>query len=79
MSVKTLGIESVGSNMKIIPFSWSNEPRTSKLSVLPILVCYNPWILEFKCDFCQNFSWTSVNTLAIEPVGLDGETSPFED
>ncbi|KAG5591684.1 hypothetical protein H5410_042198 [Solanum commersonii] len=27
---------------------------------------------EFRRDFCQKFSWTSVKTLVIEPVGPDG-------
>ncbi|RAN86301.1 hypothetical protein B5P41_30080, partial [Bacillus sp. SRB_28] len=33
--------------------------------------------LEFRHNFCQNFSWTSVKTLAMEPVSPHGQNVPF--
>ncbi|KAH0746146.1 hypothetical protein KY285_007803 [Solanum tuberosum] len=33
--------------------------------------------LDFRCHFCQNFSWTSVKTLAMELICPDGKTVPF--
>ncbi|KAG5607802.1 hypothetical protein H5410_029294 [Solanum commersonii] len=32
---------------------------------------------EFRCNFCQKFSWTSVKTLVIETVGPHGQNVPF--
>ncbi|KAG5569112.1 hypothetical protein H5410_058878 [Solanum commersonii] len=32
---------------------------------------------EFRRHFCQKISWTSVKTLVVEPVGLDGQNDPF--
>ncbi|KAG5627723.1 hypothetical protein H5410_012941 [Solanum commersonii] len=33
--------------------------------------------LEFRRDFCQKFSWTSINILVMEIVGPDGQIGPF--
>ncbi|KAG5576550.1 hypothetical protein H5410_056684 [Solanum commersonii] len=32
---------------------------------------------DFRCQFCQKILWTCINTLAMEPVGHDGQSSPF--
>ncbi|KAG5591696.1 hypothetical protein H5410_042210 [Solanum commersonii] len=32
---------------------------------------------KFRHDFFQNFSWTFVKTLDIDPVGPDGKIDPF--
>ncbi|KAG5593562.1 hypothetical protein H5410_044076 [Solanum commersonii] len=32
---------------------------------------------EFRPHFCQNFTWTSVKTLAIEPIGPHGKNGQF--
>ncbi|KAG5591687.1 hypothetical protein H5410_042201 [Solanum commersonii] len=70
-------------NYGIIWSRWENWP-IYRVKLGPELVnpyfanfsCANsPWIFgdsEFRRDFCQTFSWTSVKTLAIEPVGFDG-------
>ncbi|KAG5591700.1 hypothetical protein H5410_042214, partial [Solanum commersonii] len=33
--------------------------------------------MEFRCEFCRKFSWTSVKTLVVKPFGPDGQTGPF--
>ncbi|KAG5576392.1 hypothetical protein H5410_056526 [Solanum commersonii] len=33
--------------------------------------------LDFRCHFCKNNSWTSIKTLVMELVGLDGQTGLF--
>ncbi|KAG5576388.1 hypothetical protein H5410_056522 [Solanum commersonii] len=33
--------------------------------------------LDFSCHFCQKFSWTSVKTSDMKPIGPDGQTGPF--
>ncbi|KAG5591689.1 hypothetical protein H5410_042203 [Solanum commersonii] len=55
-------------------------PEQVNPSLCQIFVCYCPWIfvdLEFRRDFCQKISWTSIKTLVIELVGPDGKTNPF--
>ncbi|KAG5576382.1 hypothetical protein H5410_056516 [Solanum commersonii] len=32
---------------------------------------------NFRCHFCQKNLWTSVKTLAMEPIGFDQKTNPF--
>ncbi|KAG5591704.1 hypothetical protein H5410_042218 [Solanum commersonii] len=57
-------------------FQGQMSPRAGQLPILPIFVCYSLWIFgdpEFRCDFYQNFSCTSVKTLTMEPVGPDGQ------
>ncbi|KAG5569182.1 hypothetical protein H5410_058948 [Solanum commersonii] len=56
------------------------SPGAGKSPILSIFVCYNPWILgdpNSRRRFCLNFSWTSVKTLTMEPVGHDGKTYQF--
>ncbi|KAG5613949.1 hypothetical protein H5410_013773 [Solanum commersonii] len=62
------------------PFQRPNEPSAGKPSILPIFVCYSPWIFgdsEFRRYLCEKILWTSVKTLAMEPVGPHGQTRPF--
>ncbi|KAG5607808.1 hypothetical protein H5410_029300 [Solanum commersonii] len=33
--------------------------------------------LEFQCNFCQKFTWTSVKTLVMEPIGHHGQNVPI--
>ncbi|KAH0746147.1 hypothetical protein KY285_007804 [Solanum tuberosum] len=79
-SVKTLAMEPVGPDGKTSPFSRSNDPRAG-----------NPPFCRFSCTIvngsfrdpffrrhlCQNISWTSIKTLAMEPVDPDWQTGPF--
>ena len=55
-------------------------PRAGKYPILPIFVCYVHGLfddLEFRYNLCQNFSWKTVNTLAMEPVSPHGQNVPF--
>ncbi|KAG5627717.1 hypothetical protein H5410_012935 [Solanum commersonii] len=61
-------MEPVGPDYQTGLFSRSNEPRAVHEFF------GDP---EFRCDFCQKISWTSVKTLSMELVGPDGQTSPF--
>ncbi|KAG5591688.1 hypothetical protein H5410_042202 [Solanum commersonii] len=78
-------IEPVGPDGQTGPFSRLNKPHNrSRLANPPILKVKRAqsslWIygdLEFQRDFWQKFSWTSFKTLAIEPVGPNGQTDPF--
>ncbi|KAG5582365.1 hypothetical protein H5410_052992 [Solanum commersonii] len=61
-------MEPVVPNDKNDSFSRLKETRSS------------PWIIgnsNFRRNFFQIFSWTSLNTLAMELVGLDGQNIPF--
>ncbi|KAG5608033.1 hypothetical protein H5410_019314 [Solanum commersonii] len=52
-------MDQVGPHSQNGPFSRSNDPRSS------------PWNFcdpKFPPHFFQNFTWTSVKTLAMEPV-----------
>ncbi|KAG5591705.1 hypothetical protein H5410_042219 [Solanum commersonii] len=72
----TLVIEAVGPDGQTHPFSGSNEPQKQT----SIFLFYNPWIfgdLEFWRVFCRNFSWTSVNSLVMDPVGLNRQANSF--
>ncbi|KAG5576397.1 hypothetical protein H5410_056531 [Solanum commersonii] len=57
-------------------FQGLTSPGVGKPPVLPIFISSivngsfaDP---DFRCHFRQNFSWTSVKTLAMEPIDLDG-------
>ncbi|KAG5581231.1 hypothetical protein H5410_051858 [Solanum commersonii] len=74
MSVKTLVMEPVGPDGQTNPFSSTNDLQSSNGT------SWSRWangtIFKFKrapkqINFCQNFSWTSVNTQVIELVDPD--------
>ncbi|KAG5600603.1 hypothetical protein H5410_031973 [Solanum commersonii] len=56
-------MKSVGHHHQNDPFSRSNDPQNS--------------VVEFRRQFCQKISWTSVKTFAMEPIGLDVQNGPF--
>ncbi|KAG5576291.1 hypothetical protein H5410_056425 [Solanum commersonii] len=80
-------------------FRGKTIPEAAKPAILPIFICYIPWIfwlfgystsvlpiifMDIRQDlrygvgqFCQNISWTSVKTLAMEHDGPNRKTDPF--
>ncbi|KAG5627721.1 hypothetical protein H5410_012939 [Solanum commersonii] len=79
LSIFTLAIEPIRLDSHTDAFSRSS-PKASKTlfcrfscAIVHGFFCD----LKFQRDLCQNISWTSVNTLVIELVGLDGQTGPF--
>ncbi|KAG5582345.1 hypothetical protein H5410_052972 [Solanum commersonii] len=64
-------------------FSRSNEPRSKlwiRLALMAKMTHFQGQTIpgvELRRHFCQNFSWTSVKILAMEPVVPDGQNSPF--
>ncbi|KAG5569107.1 hypothetical protein H5410_058873 [Solanum commersonii] len=51
------------------PFSRSNDPGAKSMEFLVIQ--------NSRPHFCQNFTWTSVKTLPMEPVGPHSQNGPF--
>ncbi|KAG5612767.1 hypothetical protein H5410_024048 [Solanum commersonii] len=102
-SVKTLAMEQVGPHSQNVPFSRSNESRSSygvsspsrqKCPIFKVkrdpnqvnppfcqfscAIVYGLYgDLEFRSHVCQNFWWTSVKNIAMEPVGPHGQNIPF--
>ncbi|KAG5593613.1 hypothetical protein H5410_034845 [Solanum commersonii] len=86
-SKKTLANEPVGHHGQKGPFTKSNVPRISwspwpkhpiyKVKRAPKKSTRFYGDLEFRRHFCQNFTWTSVKTLAIDPVRHHGKNDPF--
>ncbi|KAG5578677.1 hypothetical protein H5410_049304 [Solanum commersonii] len=66
---------------KMSHFECQTNPREVKLPILQLFVCYySPWTFwcpEFQAHFCDNFSWTSVKTLAMELVDPHDQKVPF--
>ncbi|KAG5582370.1 hypothetical protein H5410_052997 [Solanum commersonii] len=62
-------MDPVGPDRQNISFSRSNEPRCRQT---PHFADF-----QFRCYFSLNFSWTSVKTLSMEPVGPDSQNGPF--
>ncbi|KAG5613727.1 hypothetical protein H5410_013551 [Solanum commersonii] len=77
-SVKTLEMEPVGHHSQNIPFSRSTTAKTAHFQVQTILES-SKFIgdKEFRCHFFQKFTWTSVKTLVMKPVGDHGQNGPF--
>ncbi|KAG5569105.1 hypothetical protein H5410_058871 [Solanum commersonii] len=71
-SVKTLPMEPVGPHGQNDPFLRSNNPQSRQTPILPIFMGY-----KFQPHFCQNVTYTFVNTLPMEPVGPHGQNIPF--
>ncbi|KAG5627726.1 hypothetical protein H5410_012944 [Solanum commersonii] len=61
-------MESAGPDGETDSFSRSNDPRAVHGFF------GDP---EFRRDFYQKNSWTSISTLSMEPIGFDGQTDPF--
>ncbi|KAG5569180.1 hypothetical protein H5410_058946 [Solanum commersonii] len=74
-SVKTLTMEAVGPNGKISQFSRSNNPRRGRISYEIFHECFGD--PDIQSLFSRNFSWRSVKTLGMDPIGHDGKTGPF--
>ncbi|KAG5574363.1 hypothetical protein H5410_054497 [Solanum commersonii] len=70
---------------------WPSRPKRPIFKVKQALEPVNPSFCQFSCaivhgffadlefepHFCQNFSWTSVKTLVIMPVGPHGQNGPL--
>ncbi|KAG5607806.1 hypothetical protein H5410_029298 [Solanum commersonii] len=86
-SVKTFAMETIGHHTQTDPFTRSNNPRNSWSLQPKQLICkvkrspeqVNPHFddLEFGRHFCQNFTWTFIKTLIMEPVNQHGQNGPF--
>ncbi|KAG5600586.1 hypothetical protein H5410_031956 [Solanum commersonii] len=84
-SVITLAMEPVGPDRQNGPFSRSNDPLSRPYLGSELAMTAKPSQFqgqmslraEFLCHFCQIFSWTSMKTLATEPVGHDSQNGPF--
>ncbi|KAG5582387.1 hypothetical protein H5410_053014 [Solanum commersonii] len=74
-------MQPVGPDSQNDPFSRSNNPGAGKPPILPIFVCYNSpsFLVIWNSDviLVENFSCTSVKTLAMEPVVPDGQNGSF--
>ncbi|KAG5593557.1 hypothetical protein H5410_044071 [Solanum commersonii] len=72
-------------------YSWPSWPKRPIFKAKRASEQVNPIFYQFSCavvheffgdlelqpHFCQKFSWTSLNTLAKESVGLQGQNGPF--
>ncbi|KAH0746183.1 hypothetical protein KY285_007842 [Solanum tuberosum] len=55
-------------------------PGAGKPPVLPNFLCLVHGFFgdpDFRCHFCQIFSWTSVKTLVLKSVGHDEQIGPL--
>ncbi|KAG5582385.1 hypothetical protein H5410_053012 [Solanum commersonii] len=79
--IMTLAMESFGPYGQNDPFSRSKDlqSRISMSFLLKFFMDFTIFFgyLEIQRHFCQNFSWTYVKTLDMEPVGPDGPNDPF--
>ncbi|KAG5598312.1 hypothetical protein H5410_029682 [Solanum commersonii] len=79
-SVKTLAMEPVGHHGPNVPFSsWSAQPkwRIYKVNRVPEKSMRFYGHPEFRCHFCKKFTWTSIKTLVMDPVGHHYQNGPF--
>ncbi|KAG5578700.1 hypothetical protein H5410_049327 [Solanum commersonii] len=93
-SVKTIAMQIVNQRGQNGPFTMSNMPRVDLSSGSNLLPRRKRPISkvkrdperstgfigdpEFRRHFCQKYTWTSVKTVAMEPVGHHGQNGPFE-
>ncbi|KAG5578673.1 hypothetical protein H5410_049300, partial [Solanum commersonii] len=88
----TLPMEPDGPHVQNVPFqgqmiprtdltyraSWPSRPKQSILKVNDPRAVYGMFgDPAFRPHFCKKFTWTSVKTLPMEPVGLHGHNGPF--
>ncbi|KAG5627722.1 hypothetical protein H5410_012940 [Solanum commersonii] len=60
------------------PSIWSQLVPMAKPTHFKVKASLKRGDLEFRRDICGKFSWTSVKTLAMEPVGLLAKPAHFQ-
>jgi len=78
--VKTLDLDPVSPRGQNVPFLRSNVTQSRKTSNFADFRMLVPGLfgdLDFRHNFCQNLSWTTIKTLNREPVIPHGQNIPF--